>query len=110
MPLTARTALLLVLNFRNAAWDFLSSAAYGVYILHFVLLAPAVYAYMAVLGATGTPVTVTYCASKSGFFGITELLGWQLMLGWLFCVALVNLALWPFAFYVRMLPGFRRVL
>ena len=41
---------------------------------------------------------------------MSPLEGWQLMLGFLFASFVMNLLLWPAAFYVRKLPGFRRVL
>jgi len=98
------------LNFRNAATEFFAAAAYGVYVFHFVLLAPAVYAYVSILRAAGTQVDFTYCAAKGAFYAVTPLHGWQLLVGFLFAALVVNLPLWPAAFYVRKLPGFRRVL
>ena len=59
------------MNYRNTVLDFLSQAAYGVYILHFVLLGPAVYAYTRVLEATGQPITFTYCVAKGAWYSMT---------------------------------------
>lgn len=98
------------LNSRNRAWDFLANAAYAVYILHFVLLAPCVYAYLAILRASGTSVNITYCFARDAFYSTTPLKGWQLSTGFLFTTLLINLPLWPTAYYLRKLPGFSRVL
>ena len=88
----------------------MANAAYAVYILHFVLLAPCVYAYLAILRASGTSVNITYCFARDAFYSTTPLKRWQLSTGFLFTTLLINLPLWPTAYYLRKLPGFSRVL
>ena len=92
------------MNYRNKVLDFLSQAAYGVYILHFVLLGPAVYAYTRILEATGQLIIFTYCVAKGAWYSMTPLEGWQLFLGFLFSALLMNLVLWPLAYWLRKLP------
>ena len=69
-----------------------------------------VYAYTRILEATGQPIIFTYCVAKGAWYSMTPLEGWQLFLGFLFSALLMNLVLWPLAYWLRKLPGFSRVL
>eukprot|EP01084_Bolivina_argentea_P300324 517831_1 len=96
------------LNFSNKYTKVFSRSAYGVYILHPLIVVPVTYSYERILNAwkgqeyyfcDDTSVSKTHFSSN-----------WLIWLGCVYSVCLSLLILWPLAWYIRQLPGLNKIL
>ena len=92
-------------NFNSSRSSFLAQAAYTVYIIHPWIVACVTRAALATFGANGTHF--------DGFPPVALECPWGTSIqwaAWAVSALVIQLIVWPLAFYVRKLPGLREIL
>jgi hypothetical protein len=125
------------LNSQNPCAKFLNEAQYGVYVFQTVLVPAVMVTFIKLLGASGRPLQFLECGDQPlspnhligrvvarqgalhtitlvnltvGICSVQPLSEGIIIAGWLYTIALTNLISWPFAYYIRKLPGLNKVL
>ena len=95
-----------VFNTTSSFRKFMSSSAYGAYVLHPFILTPLTYSYACILNATGTATILFEKSSSTSCVGSD---GW-LWLGAVYTFVLTVLLVFPLAYTLKKVPGMSYVL
>mmetsp|Transcript_23408 Transcript_23408/g.65807 ORF Transcript_23408/g.65807 Transcript_23408/m.65807 type:complete len:85 (+) Transcript_23408:1-255(+) len=82
-------------------------AAYTVYLIQAPVIAAVTWLWIFIL-RNGMGIDVIFEPGTS--ISHTKLTEGQIWLGWFFICTLVQLIIWPLAFFIRLLPGLNRIL
>ena len=95
------------LNYKTPFLDMLSGASYAVYIIHPYVVCLATYSWVGILASMGIDCEFP---EDSGNSSATPFSTGLVFAGWLYCVVLSQLIVWPLAHFIRQLPVIRNYL